>query len=76
MYVDGILLGAVSFLVIGLFHPIVIKAEYHFGAKCWPVFLAVGFGMIGLTLIVDLFYLRVILGLVAFSCFWSIHELF
>ena len=38
----GILLGTASFVIIGLFHPIVIWAEYHFGKGCWPVFLAVG----------------------------------
>lgn len=35
----GILLGTASFVIIGLFHPIVIWAEYHFGKGCWPVFL-------------------------------------
>ncbi len=27
----GILLGAASFVIIGVFHPIVIRAEYRFG---------------------------------------------
>lgn len=38
----GILLGAVSFAVIGAFHPLVIWAEYQFGKGCWPVFLCAG----------------------------------
>lgn len=34
----GIVLGAVSFLIIGIWHPIVIKGEYHWGAKkCAPL---------------------------------------
>lgn len=33
----GIGIGLISFLVIGIFHPIVIKAEYHIGLACWPV---------------------------------------
>ena len=27
----GILLGGASFVIIGVFHPIVIRAEYQFG---------------------------------------------
>ena len=45
MNFTGIVIGASVFLMIGFFHPIVIKAEYWFGAF-------------------------------AFSCFWSILELF
>ena len=30
MNFEGILLGAGAFLCIGLFHPLVIKAEYYF----------------------------------------------
>ena len=30
MNFTGVLIGLVSFLSIGVFHPIVIKAEYHF----------------------------------------------
>ena len=58
---DALLLGAASFLIIGLFHPLVIKGEYYFGKGIWPWFLAAGLGF---------------LALVAFSCFWSIKELF
>ena len=39
MHFTGILIGLISFLSIGVFHPIVIKAEYHFSKSCWPVFL-------------------------------------
>ena len=28
---DGLLIGIVTFLIIGLFHPIVVKAEYYWG---------------------------------------------
>lgn len=30
----GVIIGLATFLIIGLFHPIVIKAEYHFGKQC------------------------------------------
>lgn len=42
MYLHGVILGLVSFLTIGIFHPIVIKAEYHFSEKIWPVFALAG----------------------------------
>ena len=32
---DGLLIGIVTFLIIGLFHPVVVKAEYYWGTKCW-----------------------------------------
>ena len=38
----GIIIGVASFLTIGLFHPLVIKAEYHLGRKCWWAFLLAG----------------------------------
>ena len=44
MYWTGIILGASAFLIIGLFHPIVIKAEYYWGKGCWWLFAVVGLG--------------------------------
>lgn len=35
MNVSGIIIGLATFLIIGLFHPIVIKAEYYFSKLCW-----------------------------------------
>ena len=72
----GILLGAASFVIIGLFHPIVIRAEYHFGKGCWPVFLTVGLLLAAASLAVSNLYAGALLGILAFSCFWSIRELF
>ncbi|MBR6132510.1 MAG: DUF4491 family protein, partial [Bacteroidales bacterium] len=31
MNFTGLIIGAATFLCIGVFHPLVIKAEYHFG---------------------------------------------
>ncbi|MBR4089087.1 MAG: DUF4491 family protein [Bacteroidales bacterium] len=42
MYFTGIIIGLATFLIIGLFHPIVIKAEYYLGTKCWWAFLLAG----------------------------------
>ena len=72
----GLLIGACTFLVIGAFHPLVIKAEYHFGTKCWWWFLVAGFLMIGASVMVSDLFVSCLLGVTAFSCFWSILEVF
>ena len=41
-HIDGIIIGICTFLIIGFFHPIVIKAEYYFGTRCWWWFLLLG----------------------------------
>ena len=76
MNFSGIIIGAATFICIGLFHPIVIKAEYHFGVGCWWVFLLVGIACLAGSMFVDSVILSTILGVVAFSSFWSILELF
>lgn len=70
---DGVLIGLVTFLIIGLFHPLVIKGEYYMGQKCNWLFLAGGI----LTLIASLLTfgtISILLGVTSFSCFWSILE--
>ncbi len=73
---QAVALGAVSFLIIGLFHPIVIKAEYHFGKRCWPAFALLGAAFLTLALLIRQTFWAVVAALIAFSCFWSIKELF
>lgn len=75
MNFSGIIVGLATFLIIGIFHPIVIKAEYHFGKRCWWAFALAGviFGV--LSLFIDSTVWATITGVTAFSCFWSIHEL-
>jgi len=76
MNFHGIILGLATFLCIGIFHPLVIKSEYHFGVKCWPVFLLAGIAGCIASLIVANIDVSVLLGVFSFSCFWSILELF
>ena len=76
MNIAGILVGLATFLIIGICHPIVIKAEYHFGTRCWWVFLLVGAGFCTLSLLLDNLVWSTITGVAAFSSFWSILELF
>lgn len=76
MNFEAIIIGAASFLIIGIFHPIVIKGEYYFGKNIWPVFLAAGLLCMAAALFIPTNLWAIILSLVGFSCFWSIKELF
>jgi hypothetical protein len=76
IYFSGIILGLATFLIIGLFHPLIIKAEYHFGVKFWIVFLLCGIIATVLSLFTENTVISAILGVFGFSCFWSIKEMF
>lgn len=76
MNIDGLLIGAATFIIIGLFHPIVIKAEYYFGVKCWWVFLVAGILGVAGSLYISSSLLSTLIGVFAFSSFWSIKEIF
>ncbi|MDH6358042.1 DUF4491 family protein [Parabacteroides sp. PF5-9] len=73
---NGLLIGAVTFVIIGLFHPIVVKAEYYWGTKCWWLFLLLGIIGIVASLFIQNVFLSAICGVFAFSSFWTIKELF
>ena len=72
----GIIIGACSFLIIGLCHPLVIKAEYYVGTQLWPLFLAGGLGCVIGALFIQSDLFSAILAVLGFSLFWSIQELF
>ncbi len=76
MNFTGLIIGIATFLIIGLFHPIVIKAEYYLGTKCWWMFALAGIIFIVLSILIENIILSTILGVFGFSSFWSILELF
>ena len=76
MNFTGLIIGVAAFLMIGMFHPIVIKAEYHFGTRCWWVFLIVGIAVTAASLFTEHYIASTLLGVFDFSCFWSILEVF
>lgn len=72
----GLAIGVATFLIIGLFHPLVIKGEYHFGVGCWWVFLVMGLmSIVGSVLVHDIFF-STLLAVWGASSLWSIDELF
>jgi hypothetical protein len=66
----------VTFLIIGAFHPIVIKSEYYWGVRCWPVFALVGAILLGISLFVQDVLLAAIIGITGCSSLWSVLEIF
>lgn len=73
---DGLLIGAASFLIIGLFHPLVIKTEYYFGTRPWWIFLVLGVILAISSLLIESTLISTVLGIIAFCLFWTIQELF
>lgn len=76
LHLEGLLIGICTFLIIGIFHPIVVKAEYYWGTKCWWIFLILGIAGIALSLYIESIFWSAILGVFAFSSFWTIKEIF
>ena len=75
-HLGGIVIGISTFLIIGLFHPIVIKAEYYWGTRCWWVFLFLGIIGIAGSLMIEDILVSSLLGVFSFSSFWTIKEIF
>lgn len=76
MNIIGLIVGAGTFLIIGLFHPLVIKGEYYFGTRCWWAFLLLGIAAAAASLCIANAVLSTLLGVFSFSSFWGIKELF
>lgn len=76
LHFTGIIIGVATFLIIGMFHPLVIKGEYYFGVKCWWVFLLAGIASVAASLIVADILWSTLLAVFGASSFWSIGELF
>ena len=73
---QGLVIGVCTFLIIGIFHPLVIKGEYYFGRKINIAFAIAGIASLIGTLTVNSLFWSAILAVVAFSCFWSIKEVY
>ena len=75
-HLAGLFIGIWTFLIIGLFQPVVVKAEYYWGTKCWWIFLVLGIAGVIASLSIDNVILSSLLGVFAFSSFWTIKEVF
>jgi hypothetical protein len=74
MYFDGLIIGFAVFLMIGLFHPLVVKAEKYMGKKSKWIFAVVCL----ISVIMSMYaldWVSIFWGCLGFSCFWSIFEI-
>jgi len=76
LYFTGIIIAVCSFLIIGIFHPVVIKTEYYTGTKYWWIFLFGGIICIIAALFISNTIASSLLGVMGASFIWSIGELF
>lgn len=75
MQTIGLWTGLATFLIIALFHPLVVLAEEKFSNKIWVAFLAAGILFLVLSLRTAAPLLSAVLGVLGFTCLWSIKEL-
>ena len=75
-HLTGLAIGVATFLIIGLFHPLVIKGEYYFGVGCWWFFALMCIGGVVGSIVADNLLVSTLLAVWGASSFWSIGELF
>ena len=76
MNFTGITIAVMTFLTIGIWHPIVIKTEYYWGTRPWILYLLIGICCFGAALFIENIYLSSFLGVFGASALWGIGELF
>lgn len=76
IYFTGIIIAISTFLIIGVFHPVVIKMEYYTGTRYWWVFLLLGLLSIGAAMLIANPMISAIIGVFGASSLWTIGELF
>ena len=69
LHFEGLIIAISSFFIIGIFHPIVIKAEYYFGTRIWPVFAIFGTVILGIDLLIQNAILQAIFGVLGCTFF-------
>lgn len=75
MHFEGLLVGFFTFVLIGLFHVVVIKGEYYFSKRIWPLFLIAGLVLLGWSVfVVDILWSSLI-AVAGISFLWSIGEI-
>ena len=72
---QSILIGLAAFFIFGCSYPMVIKMEYYFSARSWWVFLVAGLISLGVSIGVESSYVSTLLGVLAATFFWGIHEI-
>jgi len=76
MHWQGLAIGLISLLLIGVFHPVVIKGEYYFGVKLWILFLLGGIAALAVSVFIANPILSATFGVLGFTMLWCILEIF
>lgn len=76
MYFTGLIIAILTFLIIGVFHPVVIKTEYYFGTRPWWIFLITGVACVVISILVENIVASALIGVLGATLLWSIGELF
>ena len=76
MYFTGLIIAIGTFLIIGFFHPVVIKVEYYYGTRYWWLFLLLGIVAVICSVCVADVVWSSLLGVLGASLLWSIGEIF
>ena len=71
----GIISGAAMIVLTGVFHPVVVKCEYYFSARVWPVFLVLGVVSLGVSAIAENAAVSSVAGILGAILLWCIREL-
>ena len=71
----GILIGLVTFTIIGLGFPLVIRGERYLGYLWWPYMMGIGFLMIIASLFISADWLSVVTGVLGATFVWGSTEL-
>ncbi len=72
---QGFLIGLAAFIMIGVFHPIVAKMEYHLSKRSWWMLFFPGVACLAGSVFFSSLT-SMLLGALAFSFFWSTLEIF
>lgn len=76
MQFAGMIVGLATFFIIGALHPVIIKAEFHLGKGCWPLFLVGGLGCLAGSLAPSPWWASALLAVLGCNLLWCIKELF
>jgi len=72
----GLLLGIVMLILTGFGHLFIIKGQYYWDTRLWPLLLILGILFTAASLFAGSALLSGILGISGVTLFWSIYELF
>jgi hypothetical protein len=65
---QGLIIGLIAFFIIGAFHPLVTRLEYHYGKKTWWMLFIPGIIFCVLSVFLTRFY-SIISGCIGFAFF-------